>query len=57
VSLVVEVDAVDLGVLADALGLGRPVGGHVKLLSSSVVVMLLRLGSLPGLIGLGWSLT
>ena len=38
VGLVVEVDAVDLGVLADALRLGRPVGGHVKLLLSSVVV-------------------
>ena len=36
--LVVEVDAVDFGVLADACGLGRPVGGHVVLLASSLVV-------------------
>ena len=30
VGLVVEVDAVDLGVLADALRLDRPVGGHMS---------------------------
>jgi hypothetical protein len=51
VGLVVEVDAVDLGVLADAGRLGRPLGGHVKLLSSFVVMMRLRPRSFAKFIG------
>ena len=41
--LVVEIDAVDLGVLAGALGLGRPIGGgHDALLSCSLVAGLIK---------------
>ncbi len=58
VGLVVEVDAVDLGVLADALRLGRPVGGHLLLLASSLVVgMLMRPGSPAKLIAFGGQLS
>jgi hypothetical protein len=50
--LVVEVDAVDLGVRADALHLARPVDCHVILLASSLVVgLLLRPAEVPKLIG------
>jgi hypothetical protein len=58
VRLVVEVDAVDLGVLADPFGLGRHVGGHLVLLASSLTVrMLMRPSRLLKLIDLWQEMT